>query len=48
MDFFRAQIRDLQGEKEKAIFYRKRAKEKSRLGNRNIFTDFNKMDNDAL
>jgi len=48
MDFFKAQIRDLQGKKEEAVFFRKRAKEKSRLGNRNIFTDFKKMDNDAL
>ncbi len=47
MDFFRAQISDLQGKKEKANFYRKRAKEKSRLGNRNIFTDFNKLDGNA-
>lgn len=47
MDFFRAQISDLQGKTEKAIFYRKRAKEKSRLGNRNIFTDFNKTDSGA-
>jgi hypothetical protein len=48
MDFFKAQIRDLQGKQEEAVFFRKRAKEKSRLGNRNIFTDFKKMDNDAL
>jgi O-antigen ligase len=48
MDFFRAQIRDLQGKQEEAVFYRKRAKGKSRLGNRNIFTDFNKMNDDAL
>jgi hypothetical protein len=48
MDFFRAQIEDLQGKNEKANFYRKRAKEKSRLGNPNIFNDFNRMENEPL
>ncbi len=48
MDFFRAQIEDLQGKKEKADFYRKRAKEKSRLGNPNVFNDFYKMKNEPL